>query len=113
MRFLGGKRGKINATVKNNSRSPFDFALGRLFGMTTKRANARTTTSYLEALFFFAVFFAGFFGAFFVAFFFDFFDGPVEAPGLITAITFVPMGEPRPEQASQPGPALKPTGVPT
>ncbi len=27
-------------------------------------------------------------------------------------ISFVPMGEPRPVQASHPGPALKPTGVP-
>jgi hypothetical protein len=61
--------------------------------------------SYLEAFFFFA--------DFFVAFFFDFFDEPVETPGLITAMTFVPMGEPRPVHASQPGPALKPTGVPT
>ena len=33
-------------------------------------------------------------------------------PGLTTVISFVPMGEPRPVQASQPGPALKPTGVP-
>jgi hypothetical protein len=32
--------------------------------------------------------------------------------GLTTAMSLVAMGEPRPVQASQPGPALKPTGVP-
>src|ERR1700733_3112900 len=36
----------------------------------------------------------------------------VELPGLTATINFVPMGEPRPVQGSQPGPALKPTGVP-
>ncbi len=53
-----------------------------------------------------------FFAAFLLAFFADFFFADVEAPGLTTAISLVPMGEPRPVQASQPGPALKPTGVP-
>ena len=41
----------------------------------------------------------------------DFF-APVVMLGLTTAMSFVPMGVPRPVQASQPGPALKPTGVP-
>ena len=68
-------------------------------------------------LFFAAAFFfvrwADFFGAdFFAAFFFDFFAALAAVPGLTTAMSFVPMGEPRPVQASQPGPALKPTGVP-
>jgi len=54
--------------------------------------------------------------AFFVEFFADFlpadFFAEAVVPGLTTVISFVPMGEPRPVQASQPGPALKPTGVP-
>ncbi|WP_433983638.1 hypothetical protein RBB78_22060 [Tunturiibacter empetritectus] len=36
----------------------------------------------------------------------------VEAEGFTTEMIFVPIGEPRPVQASQPGPAMKPTGVP-
>jgi hypothetical protein len=56
MRFLGQNDAKINATAKNNSRSPFDFAQGRLFGMTTKRQgqhhrkNSATDASYRPAL---------------------------------------------------------------
>jgi hypothetical protein len=49
---------------------------------------------------------------FFADFFFDFFAALGALAGLTTAMSFVPMGEPRPVQASQPGPALKPTGVP-
>jgi hypothetical protein len=44
--------------------------------------------------------------------FFFFFFLPGWATGLMVVMTFAAMGEPRPEQASQPGPALKPTGVP-
>ncbi len=69
----------------------------------------RGSLNYLDAFFFFA---AGFFVVFFAAFFVDFFVATAEPPGLTTPISFVPMGEPRPVQASQPGPALKPTGVP-
>src|SRR5258708_6023161 len=74
----------------------------------------RESLSYLDAFFFFAaVFFAAvFFVAFFAAFFVDFFEATAEPPGFTTAISFVPMGVPRPVQASQPVPALKPTGVP-
>ncbi len=69
----------------------------------------RGSLNYLDAFFFFA---AVFFVVFFAAFFVDFFVATAEPPGLTTPISFVPMGEPRPVQASQPGPALKPTGVP-
>jgi hypothetical protein len=44
--------------------------------------------------------------------FFFFFFFPGWAAGLMVVMIFVAMGDPRPEQASQPGPALKPTGVP-
>ena len=68
-------------------------------------AALRELLSYLDAFFFFAA-------VFFAAFFFDFLAVPAAPPGLTTAINFVPMGVPRPVQGSQPGPALKPTGVP-
>ena len=70
--------------------------------------------SYLDALFFVAgAFFGGFVVDFGAGFFLPvFFELPVEPDGLTMAISFAPMGEPRPVQASQPGPALKPTGVP-
>jgi hypothetical protein len=35
-----------------------------------------------------------------------------DVEGFTTAMSFVPMGVPRPVQASQPGPAVKPVGEP-
>jgi hypothetical protein len=52
------------------------------------------------AIFFVALFFAVFAADFFLAFF-----AVVAPPGFTTAISFVPIGVPRPVQASQPGPA--------
>jgi hypothetical protein len=80
---------------------PFRFGKPSLFTL-------REPVRYLDAFFFLvAVFLAA---VFFAAFFFDFLGVP--PPGLTTATSFVPMGVPRPVQGSQPGPALKPTGVP-
>ena len=50
-----------------------------------------------------------------VTFFFSFFLTflvPLELDGLTRLIRLAPIGEPRPVQASQPGPALKPPFVP-
>jgi hypothetical protein len=55
---------------------------------------------FFAAVFFVAVLFAVFAADFFLAFFVV-----VAPPGFTTAISFVPMGVPRPVQASQPGPA--------
>ena len=49
---------------------------------------------------------------FLIGFFFPPLDVSVEVEGLTTVMSFVPMGEPRPVHASQPGPEVKPTGVP-
>jgi hypothetical protein len=88
--------------MRKQSGAPFCFGKLSLLAL-------RESLRYLDAFFFFVVFFAA---VFFADFFFDFFEVPAAAPGLTTAISFVPMGVPRPVQGSQPGPALKPTGVP-
>jgi hypothetical protein len=51
-------------------------------------------------------------GCFLMGFFFPPFELLVEVEGLTMGISFVAMGEPRPVQASQPGPAEKPMGEP-
>jgi hypothetical protein len=56
--------------------------------------------------------FVGFFvGRLRIGFFFPPLELPLEE-GFTVLISFVPMGEPRPVQASHPGPAVKPTGEP-
>src|SRR5258708_1296434 len=62
---------------------------------------------FFATVFLVAVFLAAFAAVFFLAFF-----AVVAPPGLTTATSLVPMGVPRPVHGSQPGPALKPTGVP-
>src|ERR1700716_3688880 len=78
-----------------------------------QRAAFFALTAFLAA--FFTVLVA-FFAAFLVDFFVDFllaaFFAPVVVPRLSTAMSFVPIGVPRPVQGSQPGPALKPSGEP-
>ena len=59
------------------------------------------------------LFVVDFFAArFLIAFFLPPLDVPVDVDGFTTVMSFVPIGEPRPVQASQPGPAVKPTGAP-
>src|SRR5207302_11273265 len=70
---------------------------------------------FLAGIFFPAVFFAADFAVVFLAPFavdlFVAFFAAAAPPGLTRAISLVAMGEPRPVQASQPGPAVKPTGL--
>src|SRR6266487_2369885 len=96
--FVAGRGERATASAKA-------MRVCRSFSANSLCLRFARRSSYLDAFFFFAA-------VFFAAFFFDFFEALGAVPGLTTVISFVPMGVPRPVQASQPGPALKPTGVP-